>query len=68
MPKARTPSTWVTVLASQPSVSIEDADHALDVLAELAGLADGVHDLPEQVFVGQVSRIGGRGSVPGTRP
>ena len=31
-----------------------DADHALDVLAELAGLADGVHHLAEQVFVGQV--------------
>ena len=31
-----------------------DADHALDVLAELAGLADGVHHLAEQVFVGEV--------------
>ena len=30
-----------------------DADDALDVLAELAGLADGVHDLAEQVFVGE---------------
>ena len=32
-----------------------DADDALDVLAELAGLADGVHDFAEQVFVGEVS-------------
>ena len=44
---------WVTVLASQPSVSIETLTHALDVLAELAGLADRVHHLAEQVFVGE---------------
>ena len=30
-----------------------DADHALDVLAELAGLADRVHHLAQQVFVGE---------------
>ena len=30
-----------------------DADHALDVFAELAGLADGVHHFAEQVFVGE---------------
>ena len=53
MPKARTPRTWVTVLASQPSVSIETDDDAADVLAELAGLADGVHHLAEQVLVGR---------------
>ena len=34
-----------------------DADHALDVFAELAGLAYGVHDLTEQIFVGQILRI-----------
>ena len=31
-----------------------DGDHALDLLAELAGLADGVHHLAQQVFVGEV--------------
>jgi hypothetical protein len=31
-----------------------DADDALDVLAELSRLADGVHDFAEQVFVGEV--------------
>ena len=31
-----------------------DGDDAPDVLAELAGLADGVHHLAQQVFVGQV--------------
>ena len=31
-----------------------DADDALDVLAELARLADGVHHLAQQVFVGEV--------------
>ena len=39
-----------------------DADHALDVLAELARLADGVHHLAQQVLVGQVRRHRGRGS------
>ena len=34
-----------------------DADHALDVFAELAGLADRVHHLAEQVFVGKVLGI-----------
>ena len=53
MPKARTPRIWVTVLASQPSVSMETRDDALHVFAEFAGLADGVHHLAEQVFVGQ---------------
>ena len=45
---------WVTVFASQPSVSIETRHDAADVLAELAGLADRVHHLAQQVFVGQV--------------
>ena len=34
-----------------------DGDHALDVLAELAGLADGVHHFAEQVFVGEALGI-----------
>ena len=45
-----------------------DADDALDVFAELAGLADGVHDFAEQVFVGQARRRRGRGSGRGIRP
>ena len=59
---------WVTVLASQPSVSIETRDDAADVLAELAGLADGVHHLAQQVFVGRgssASRPGKRATVLG---
>src|ERR1700719_599515 len=56
VPKARTPRTWVTVLASQPSVSM-DTLTTPDVFAELAGLADGVHHLAEQVFVGEVVGI-----------
>ena len=32
-----------------------DGDDALDVLAQLAGLADGVHHLAEEVFVGESS-------------
>ena len=34
-----------------------DADHAFDVFAELAGLADGVHHFAEQVFIGEVFGI-----------
>ena len=34
-----------------------DADHALHVFAELAGLAHGVHDLTEKVFISQAFRI-----------
>ena len=59
VPKARTPSTWVTVLASQPSVSIETGDDAADGAAELARLADGVHDLAEQFLVGDVFACAG---------
>ena len=33
-----------------------DADHALDLLAQAPGLADGVHDLAQQVLVGD--RVG----------
>ena len=54
MPKARTPRTWVTVLASQPSVSIETETTQRIDAAELARLADGVHDLAQQVLVGDV--------------
>ena len=54
MPNARTPRMWVTVLASQPSVSIETRDDAAHVLAELARLADGVHHLAQQVLVGEL--------------
>ena len=32
-----------------------DADHASDLLAELAGLADRVHHLAQQVLVGEIS-------------
>ena len=45
-----------------------DGDDALDLLAELARLADGVHHLAQQVLVGQVRRRRGRGSARGTRP
>ena len=31
-----------------------DADHALDVFAKFARLADGVHHFAEQVFIGEV--------------
>ena len=34
-----------------------DADHALHVFAELARLANGVHDLTEKVFISQAFRI-----------
>ena len=40
-----------------------DADDALDVLAELAGLADGVHDLAEQVFLGELVGVAAREAV-----
>ena len=36
------------------------ADDAFDVLTELAGLADGVHDLAEQVFLGQLIGVAAR--------
>ena len=62
MPKARTPRMWVTVLASQPSVSIETRDDAADVVAEPSGFADGVHDLAQEVLVGESSRRPGPGS------
>ena len=42
-----------------------DAPHAL---AELAGLADRVHHLAQQVFVGQVVGLRARESARGTRP
>ncbi len=54
VPKARTPSTWVTVLASQPSVSIETETTQRMELAQAPGLADGVHHLAQQVLVGDV--------------
>ena len=54
VPKARTPRTWVTVLASQPSVSMETETTQRMRLAEPALLADGVHDLAQQVLVGDV--------------
>ena len=53
VPKARTPRTWVTVRASQPSVA-RDGDDAPDRSAESSRLADGVHDLAEEILVGQV--------------
>ena len=44
----------MTVLASQPSVSIETETTQRIELAELARLADRVHDLAQQVLVGDV--------------
>ena len=58
----------MTVLASQPSVSIETDDDARDVLAELAGLADRVHHLAQQVLVGQVVGVAAGEALRGTRP
>ena len=55
---------WVTVLASQPSVSIDDADDAADLLAEPALLADGVHHLAEQVLVGELVDVGAGVALP----
>ena len=54
----------MTVLASQPSVSIETRDDALDLLAELARLADGVHHLAQQVFVGQAFGVAAGEALP----
>ena len=45
---------WVTVLASQPSVSIETETTQRIGLAEAVLLADGVHHLAQQVLVGDV--------------
>jgi hypothetical protein len=61
VPKARTPSTWVTVLASQPSVSME-TDTTQRMESPSARLADGVHHLAQQVLVGELV---GRGAVAG---
>ena len=44
----------MTVLASQPSVSIETETTQRMRAAELAGLADGVHDLAEKLLIGDV--------------
>ncbi len=63
VPKARTPRTWVTVLASQPSVSIETETTQRIVLAELAVLADGVHHLAQQILVGEVLGLAARSPV-----
>ena len=52
------PRMWVTVLASQPSVSIETRHDAADLLAEPAALADGVHHLAQQVLVGDLLDVG----------
>ena len=51
VPNARTPSTWVTVLASQPSVSIETETTQRIDPPKLAVLADGVHDFAKQRHV-----------------
>ena len=51
VPKARTPSTWVTVLASQPSVSMATETTQRMSLAKAAFLPDGVHDLPQDLLV-----------------
>ena len=45
-----------------------DADDTLNVFAELAGLADRVHHLAQQVFVSEILGIAARESGRGIRP
>ena len=54
---------WVTVLASQPSVSIETETTQRMSCAQAAGLADGVHDLAQDVLVLDV--VGAAAREPG---
>ena len=50
---------WVTVLASQPSVSIETDTTQRTCSPRRPLLADGVHDLAQEVLVGDL--VDGRG-------
>ena len=54
VPKARTPRTWVTVLASQPSVSMETETTQRIDSPRRPCFADGVHDFAEQFLIGEV--------------
>ena len=56
MPNARMPRMWVTVLASQPSVSIETDTTQRMSSPSRSGLADRVDHLAQDVLVADVVR------------